>query len=125
MLVENVLPGYYLMRAVKGCEEWPKGYYGLVRCNDPDFVWKEKPITDPTFHIPDKKLEKFLKNDVVWKKSNKFHDVISKIRDDFVSEPRIGHELILACMKNGYRKKEHGDVLCWLFNHMAEKMKLK
>lgn len=36
-----VLPNGYLLEisTVDGEEQWPKGWYGLVRCNGPDFVF--------------------------------------------------------------------------------------
>ena len=38
----EVLPGWYLVRATVSNDGWNAGEWGLVRSNDPDFIWDGK-----------------------------------------------------------------------------------
>lgn len=38
----EVLPGWYLVRATVTAYGWNAGEWGLVRSNDPDFIWSGK-----------------------------------------------------------------------------------
>lgn len=39
----EVLPGWYLTQAQKDYfDDWKTGEWGLVQCNDPDFIWAGK-----------------------------------------------------------------------------------
>jgi hypothetical protein len=124
MVVKNVLPGYYLKIAVKDHQDWPKGWYGLVQCNDPDFVWKGKPKLDPTFHMSDKEQEALPDDSPIWNDVNKFFKFIESIEPNFECDPIMGYQLVEACKKAGYDEKKHGlRVIAWLSHHMAEKIK--
>lgn len=124
MLIKDVLPGYFLMKATVHHNDWPKGYYALVQCNDPDFIWEGKPLLDPLFNISDKKLDLLSNKNPLWKKSDKFFEYIEKIESKFITDPIQGYELIEACIKAGYDMEKHGKrPLCWLSHHMALKLK--
>jgi len=104
---------YWLVQAQKGCEGWPKGWYGLVQMNDPDFIWEGEPIPEPLFR---KKDEKAWKN--WWK-------MLEKIECNL--GPIVGYQLVASCMQAGYRPEKHGyRVIWWLMNRigrMLEKQK--
>jgi len=121
-IIKDIIPGYDLMKSTKDCDEWPKGYYGLICNNDPDFIWKDKPILDPTFDITE--LEKFEDDNIIWKKCDEFFEVVESIEPHFECDPLSGYNLIKACKKAGWDEEKHGfRILCWLTHHMATEMK--
>jgi len=123
IVVEEVLPGYQLMIATEGHEDWPKDHYGLVQCNDPDFVWGGAPMLDPLFYLTDEQQEAFSDDDPIWDKTDELFKLVEKMEPSFVCDPIVGYQLVQACKKAGYDEEKHGlKVLCWLVHHMAEKM---
>lgn len=103
----EIAPGWKLIRARKNDHkdhEMKAGDWGLLRSNDPDFIWSVYPLhiaqfdtaTDEEFFIYSKALEEFensLKNSSL---------------NTFVN-------LVNACK---YNEKEH--FVEWLFNHLAQ-----
>ena len=105
----NILPGgYILMKSMVDHPEWPVGYYGLVQCNDPDFVWKEKPLRDPTIG---KNLDK---DEKAYKASNKYIREIASMEKSFLNTNPRGRDLrtyylfYKACLRAGYRPHRDG-----------------
>lgn len=109
IIIEDPIPGYLLTQATVGIEEWPEGYYGLVRCNDPDFVWKMKPRAEP----PDSSHDDW----VVWaKEAEEFDECLD-------TDPMTGWALVETCKKAGYDPEKYGyRVGFWLFGKLGEEL---
>jgi len=111
IIKRDILPGYNLMISMVGCDDWPKGYYGLQRYNDPDFIWKLKVEIEP-----DRKFR-------LWQK---WADDCTEMEKSFVCDPEIGYYLYKACLKSGYSPKKDGfRWIFWLRNYMAKRLKVK
>lgn len=124
MIVKDVLPGYGLVKATVGHEDWPKGWYGLVRCNNPDYIWEGKPLMDPTFYMTDEQINNLSSKGE--RADREFFRLVEKMEPQFEESPELGYALYTACKKDGYNEKKHGyRLMPWLVHHMAEKMKRK
>lgn len=106
------IPGWWFVRATVDGMIMKAGDWGLVRCNDPDFVWDFIPWPEPEEGI-DEQLE-----------SDWFEDWI-RFDQALECRPEIGWELVNACIKAGYDPKNDGAVGAWLFNHLGEWLKTK
>ena len=112
-----VLPDWHLMRSTKDHPRWPIGHWGLVRSNDPDFVWSSEPTPDPLHGVPDDQWEE-------WFAANAgtaaYERTMSREPADFsaafVCEPSVGWDLVRACITLGYDPEESGDFRQWLFS---------
>jgi hypothetical protein len=97
---QDFLPGYALMIAMEnsavGPEEWPKGHYGLVKINNPTFVFP--PVPDP--------------------RSDEFLELYHQLSEQFFFPPEIGGALIAAAKQAGYEK---GLLLLWLMERVFDK----
>lgn len=109
MIVEQPIPGYFLVQATVGIEEWPEGYYGLVRCNDPDFIWKTRPRPEP----PESDQDAWAK----WaKEAEEFEECLN-------GDAMTGWFLVDACKRAGYDPDEYGyRIAYWLFGKLGEKI---
>jgi len=110
-LKTDIIPGYFLMRGRIHHDDWPKGYYALVRRDDPDYIWENKPIPEP---------QKYKGWYSKWKKWAKLAEEFEKC---LVSCPELGYDLQKACMRVGYRPKTSGRLGYWLFNHLGKQLK--
>ena len=120
-LVDNVLPGYSLYQAVDGCQEWPKNWYGLVQRDDPDFIWEDKPIPDPTKGLSDVEI-----NNMDDHAFSLYHRTSEKIEKSFKTDPMTGYNLVKACMSAGYDPDKDGlNVVMWLVGVAGEKLQSK
>jgi len=127
VVVKDIIPGYTLMRATKGCEKivgapaWPKGWYGLVQCNDPDFIWEGKPIADPTEGLTGDQI-----NALPEAPFSRFHYLCEAIEKQFVTDPMTGYQFVQACKKAGYKPKRDGlNVVMWFVGYAGKKLKEK
>lgn len=119
-----VLPGWYLVRSRIGKDEWPQGHWGLVRSNEPDFVWASTPTPDPLHGVPDDQWE-------AWIDANRgtpaYDRAMDTAPDDFVAAlicgPGIGWELVNASIPFGYDPEESGDFGQWLFSLMGMRLR--
>ena len=130
VIVKEILPGYCLQKATVGHAEWPKGYYGLVRINDPDFIWKGEPLEDPLYNMPDSEVDALPNKSLLLKKNREYFDRVEQIEKHLVTSmgERLDimamYALVKACKKIGYKEKVHGyRVVAWLSHHMALKIK--
>lgn len=116
---ENILPGYFLVKASKTyCNDWKEGQLGLVRQNDPDFVW-DNPGPDPTAGMTDEEIENLSPG--VWGESVKWMKKVEKIEETFRSDPMTSYRFVSACIAAGYDPEKDGyNVVMW-FVHLAAK----
>lgn len=139
-LVRNIIPGYSLMISMKDNAEWPKGWYGLVSCNDPDFVWEQKPLVDPWVGLTDEQIDACSKKQQ--REWLKFAQTADKIAKAMRVHPEVGWRFVEACRKAGFGERAPKDPskishnvfkeeiysgcpVYWFVNHAARKMKKK
>ena len=116
----EVVPGIVLMRAMKGCNQWEKGWYGLVESNDPFFVfdpWKHTLRPDPMFNWSDEAINASTREqtDIAWQ----WMEDAEKFREALVLEILEGWRLVEACKKGGYKPESDGCPAMWLFHRLG------
>lgn len=100
---------FYLVKARGGCKDWPKGWYGLVRMNDPDIIWEWDPQPEPTVESEDWKI---------WCRE------IEKICEDFIFDPMLGFHFVGSCKKAGYDPDRDGyNVVLWFMDHVGRALR--
>jgi hypothetical protein len=99
----EVLPGWFLIRARRESSSMKVGDWGLLRCNDPDFIWSSHPVLDLS--------------------SDDEEENLSIPEDDFTSafrcDPNTGYALVKAAEQSGYHPEE-GGLLYWLWEYLAK-----
>ena len=118
---ERVLPDYSLVRANRNGNLMRRGDWGLVRCNDPDYVWSVIPVRDPEDGMSDKEIEEFSVTYLLRKEYNEFDIAVENLKQSLDSGT-FDYAIILgeAIRKAGYKRKKHGSVSSyWLCNHIA------
>lgn len=120
-----VLPGWFLMRSTKPHEDWPEGHWGLVRKNDPDFVWETRPTPDPLHGVPESEWE-------VWLKANPagtpdYVRTMEEVPEDFRKAlecpPDLGWEIVQTAIPFGYDPMTSGWFSDWLFSWIGIRMR--
>ena len=122
VITRNILGEWTLVRATKDGMHMKKGQYGLVRCNDPDFIFDGPIEFDPTYNMTDDEINNMSKaDDRQWRKFNRWYD---KIETCFNAPFELGYQFVIECKKKGYRSKTHGmNVLMWFLGHLRVFMK--
>lgn len=100
--------GWVLIQATKDGHFMKKGQYGLVRMNDPDFVWTEKPYKEPNENDP---------------ALDAWFEAVDRFTNEFASGPLESYEIVKACIRLGYKKKIHGSFSHWLFDFLGQSIK--
>lgn len=119
-----VVPGFFLTLAQKDGWYMKKGWFGLLRCNDPDFVFKALPEKDPAWgREEDDSL------DASWYEWYlKAHEFglelmtligISAPDDDINTSLTDCYELGVACKEAGWNPEKHPRMHEWLFHTIA------
>lgn len=112
----EIAPHWWLIQATEEGHTMKPGDFGLVECNDPDFVWPGSivPIKDPCFDLDDED-ENFSHEDWL-----AFCKAAEELEEYLYAEPMRGHALVSAVMKAGYDPEKHGYRLShWLTHQMA------
>lgn len=121
----TVLPGWALYRSHGDDPRWPRGHWGLVRSNDPDFVWETTPTPDPLHDVPDDQWEAFF--DANPKGSAAYERTMNFEHPDFdaaiVCEPALGWELVQAAIPHGYDPETTGDFSQWFFSLLGIRLR--
>jgi len=103
-VIRNIVPGYHLYvstKTVSEAPEWPKGWYGLLRQNDPEFIFC---VDVKDFKLPGTNLD--------------------DVYDSFYTTPMRGYDFVRACKKAGYNPKKHGyHIYVWFIEHMIKQFK--
>jgi hypothetical protein len=117
----EVLPGWALMRARKDdygdSPEWKTGEWGLVRINDPDYIWSGDLLKNPMLDWTDDQIDS-CEDDAVIAAENKFVDCWLNLHDNLVGNAECGYELCLAAISVGWNK-ETTRLPEWLMDRMA------
>ncbi len=100
LITRNILPNWFLYKSTNdSSKEWPKGYYGVVSCNDPLFVFppiKSEPHT------------------------MEFINEVSDIDFNLKFSLDEGYEFVKDCIKVGFdpEHNSNGTVLFWFFERV-------
>lgn len=114
----QVLPGWYLIRAQKDGNLMKIHQWGLLRCNDPDFVWTVDPIVDITYGMSDDQVDAL--PDDQWNLYRKFSNSAEKFEQSLKGDIRSGYSLYKACLEAGYDPEVDGYNLShWLLHSLA------
>jgi len=120
ILKEEILPGYHLMKAMKDAEGWKKDQFGLIRQNDPDFVW-DNPGPEPCAGMPDEEINNCPEEK--WDRQTEWQKKVEQIEKNFISDPMTCYEFVATCMAVGYDPKKDGfNVVMWFIHYCAEKI---
>lgn len=122
---------YWLVRATVDGSEMKKDDWGLVTCNDPDFVFTTTPWPNPFFHTSDEEVDMVEELDPVFGKLldkwdedvEKFAKEMSKHTRDYWALNSFG-ELTINCLKAGM-PQDTRRVANWLFQHIGEQLVAK
>lgn len=116
----EVLPGWYLARATndRAPEEWPKDHWGLIRINDPDFVWESTPTVDPYHGMTDNEINSAAAADISCR-DDKYHADVNMFEEALVCDPETGYKLVEAAKAAGWDSWRHGRFAWWLFHRMG------
>lgn len=109
LVIQDIIPGYILTRAkidyiVEGQTIWPAGYYGVVFCNDPEFVFPELPAPPGDDDAP-----------------NEFDTIVRQV-EEFGFTMDQGYRFVCACIQAGYNPQEDGVVMYWFLEHVYKKL---
>lgn len=120
-----VLPSWWLMRSRGDDPRWPRGSWGLVRSNDPDFVWSTTPTPDPLHGIPDDRWEAWFEENPTG--SSAYERTMAPVPDDFrnglICEPELGWQIVRDSIPFGYDPEEGGDFASWLFSLIGMRLR--
>ena len=117
----QVLPGYFLVRATKDGREMKNGDWGLVVCNDPDFIWSITPVCDPDDGLTDEQIDALPDDKMRYRAWEKANRKLKKSLDSasFDSSIRLGN----AMRDVGYVPDNDGIASWWLCNYIAKFLK--
>ena len=116
----ELLPGWALMKATKTStfNEWKQDEYGLVRCNDPDFIFTCQPMENPYSGLSDEEVDLKLKEDEAISGSYfEFLDKASDLEASLKGNIQQSVELWEAATKAGFNGEMCIDE--WLLDKMA------
>lgn len=122
---DEVLPGFWLMKAQKQGLRWNADDWGLVECNDPTITWTSDPQPSPTYGLSDQEEEK-------WYEDNKadrqlIESTMKGPSEDFKSalrlDPQTGHRMVEAGRRKGYDPDRSGDFAWWLWETLGEHLR--
>lgn len=140
----EVVPGYRLIQAQKDGMYMKAGWYGLVECNDPDFIFSANPTKEPCADLSDEAWEQISAE--MQQAEDDWIDKVHEFEHQLTIDPRYyetgkkadgtpwkspyvgvdirtSYQLYRACLKAGYHPHKHGsNVYAWLFHRIAEHM---
>jgi hypothetical protein len=122
------LEGWVLMRARRDGNDWMKGEWALIECNDPTFRWTMTPVPSPTFGITEAEEDAWFEAHPEEEDTHLDKLISEGFYKDFEKHFENGslmdgYNLISAAIKKGYDKKRHGDFKWWLFDYLGEYLK--
>lgn len=116
----DVLPGITLMRATKDTKHWPLDWFGLVKFNDPMFVFKGPLRLDPCHGLSEDDLDWMPEHPEGYDEYATLAEELTNVKLDSLVAT---HEFVQACLDAGYHPKEHGYKLgYWLGHHLAQQL---
>jgi hypothetical protein len=122
----DLFPGWGLVKARLDCDSMKAGDWGLLRCNNPDFVWRTPapgPL-DPLFGLTEEEEKALPESDPRWDASLKWchqaHKLNLKPPKGQAVYVNAYYELVQGGIQAGYDPDKDGDFSMWLFHRMGE-----
>ena len=119
------------MRARRDGNDWMKGEWGLIKCNDPTFRWTLTPTPNPTWGMTEEEEEAWdanvekgspEENRSMWPMfSPDEYDAFTS--GFFECGANTGYDLITAAMKVGYNPDDGPLFPYWFFDYLGEWLK--
>jgi len=121
LIIEDVIPGYSLYQAKKNAEGWPEEWYGLVKENDPTFVFPAFGL-DPDLcdSLTEEQINALPEDSKELKSVEKFDKYVHTYKHLFETDPNSGWDFVESCMRDGYSPDIDGFVECWFLNKVAQ-----
>lgn len=115
----EVLPHWWLVQATQDGNMMKAGDFGLVVCNDPDYIWPADmpPRKDPSFGMSDEEFDNM--PDEVGQEWDDFMEYIEKLGKRLDSDPLTGYSLVTAAKEAGWDRNKNGFLEGWLSHRMA------
>jgi len=115
----EVLPHWWLVQATKDGNEMKAGDFGLVQCNDPDYIWPENlaPRKDPAFGFTDEQFDNMTEE--TGQEWDDFQEYVEKLGKHFNSDPMTGYYLVESAKTAGWKPEEYRFLMGWLSHRMA------
>jgi hypothetical protein len=122
----EVFPGWFLDQSTKDAWRRKAGDYGLLRCNDADFLFTIKPRKDPFAGMTDEQIdalpqEQFIEIHDLWLKEAELFS--NQLCDMVPINFSIIHGLVESAKQVGYNSEQYGSFEYWLFDHLAQFIK--
>lgn len=115
-VIESPLPGWHLMRAQFDGGRISAGDWGLVRSNDPDVVWKHKPLPDPYKNLTDAQINNASQELEAAAKA--FEEGVEALGEALVVNAETGYLLVKAATHVGYNIASC-TFRYWLFDYLG------
>lgn len=120
---------YWLVRATQDGNDMKKDDWGLITCNDPDFIFTTTPWPNPFYHMTPDELEVLdVINDKTFERIQdkwymdveKFATEMAQNQKNYWSINAFG-ELTINCLDAGMPKRDVR-LAHWLFQHIGEQL---
>jgi hypothetical protein len=123
----SVFGDYVLVRATQDGYEMKKDDWGLVQCNDPDFIFATTPWASPFYHLSDDDFDTLSPEQV--KIHHNWEDDVEKFAEELLDHTKISGnknwrfeaivKLGMAAQKSGF--VEGSDrIASWMFQYLGE-----
>ena len=122
VLWDEIVPGWALMLARRDGTEMKAGQWGLVRCNDPDVIFSQTPMTDPFAGMTDEEIDCTVLGSELFEAANEFDSGFAKFSVALKFDPWVGHELIKAGISAGFDRERDGSFAFWLFHRLGQRL---
>jgi len=118
---DELLPGWALFQAKKPGGEMNAGDWGLVRVNDPEFVWRVDPVVDPLEGFSEDEQESMFEDPEIAASIDTFVNTQDAFAAELMESVELitsAHALIESANKVGYTT-ESGSFEWWLCHRLG------
>jgi len=112
---KTVIGNLFLVRATRNGSMMKTGEFGLLRCNDPDFIFRVIPEANPD---PEDTLENNEEYEKWLDKAQDFREQLLNLDAGLMAS----YDLVKGCYEAGF-KDEDGCIEYWLFNYLSQFVK--
>lgn len=121
-VARDVIPGYTLYQATKGHRNWPVGWYGLVLCNDPEFVFSGPLNLNPEWNYPPGEAPEEVYGSIAFELFNEgLHMFKQELQKSGALTLSRMYPLLTAMDKGGYAEvAEHYTPEDWLYHRIGK-----
>jgi len=111
----EIVPGFYLHRAVKNDPEWPAGQLAIVIINNPSFYLEDldNPVTNPVYGMSEEE-----QTAAISKQYDDFLNQISHMCYSLYGTITDCYQLYSSCQQHGWNPHE-ATIFEWLLQRIA------